>query len=43
MKKYETPSISLRVLDTAAFLEISGDATAVDTFNDSYGKSFADL
>ena len=41
MKKYETPTLDLTKLTATAFLEVSGDATAVDTFTDDYGSSFA--
>ncbi len=43
MKKYETPAIELLMLDAGEFLSVSGDATAIDIFTDTYGKSFTDI
>ena len=40
MKKYETPMLELRTVGTVTFLSASGDATAVDKFDDNYGSSF---
>ena len=41
MKKiYEMPVAEKTRLQGASFLEVSGDVTAVDTFDDDYGASF---
>ena len=40
-KQYETPEISLLILKENDFLNVSGDATGSDGFNDGYGESFS--
>jgi hypothetical protein len=41
MKKiYEIPAAEMTRLTKASFLEVSGDVTAVDNFDDDYGASF---
>ena len=40
-KQYETPEISLLILKENDFLNVSGDATGSDSFDDGYGESFS--
>ena len=43
MKKiYELPTAETTKLVKASFLEISGDVTANDNFNDDYGETFGE-
>jgi hypothetical protein len=39
-KTYETPSVELLFLETADFLNTSGDAVGKDPYDDGYGGSF---
>ena len=39
-KQYTSPEVEIRNLTAKVFLEISGEATANDPFEDEYGADF---
>ena len=38
-KQYTSPELEIRNLTARVFLEISGEATSADIFEDSYGET----